>query len=111
MAARTAITAALLLCLCSLSAQHRKYFERNPYYKYEPSVEIGRVMLPGLLGFVGGAMRTDTQRGRAVQVTLFFGAGVSVGCWKGRKPKHVLMSVGSLLVGTAVGYATRPVKN
>ena len=59
--------------------------------------------------FVGAAM-PDTKRGRAVQLTLFFGAGVTVGVWdrKRNRARNVLICLGSAVAGAALGYVARP---
>jgi hypothetical protein len=64
-------------------------------------------MLPGLCGFMGGVMRTDTQRGRAVQTAILFGGVVSIGAWKNRTPKKVLIRAGAFVVGAALGAAIK----
>jgi len=73
--------------------------------RYAPGYEVGRVMLPAFCGFLGGAMRTDTQRGRAVQTCILFGGCVSIGAWKDRTPKKVLIRAGAFVVGAALGFA------
>jgi len=94
-----------------LQAQYRYHSRAQVFEKYEPGVEVGRAILPGMLAFMGGAMRTDTQRGRVVQLTLFFGAGVAVGAWKDRgrtRGRKVLICLGAGLAGAALGFAVNP---
>jgi len=90
-----------------LSAQVSPY--KDAYERGKPPVELGRALLPGMMTFVGAAM-PDTKRGRAVQITLFFGAGVTVGVWdrKRNRTRSILICLGSGLAGAALGYAVRP---
>lgn len=77
-------------------------FERSA-----PPMEVGRALLPGMLCFLGGAMRTDTQRGRAVQQGLFFSAGVSIGVWGKRERKFYLIDIGCGIAGAALGFGVK----
>ncbi len=79
--------------------------------KYEPSPELARAVLPGMLGLLAGSMRTDTQRGRIVQQGLFFGGVVSVGAWGKAKPKTVLIRFASFAAGTAIGCIIKAKEN
>lgn len=80
---------------------------QNAFEKSEPKYDIGRALFPGLLGFVGGAMNTDTERGRIVQQTVFFGAGVSTGIWKGDSTKDKWIRVGCAVFGAALGFTVK----
>lgn len=79
--------------------------------KYEPSPELARAVLPGMMGLMAGAMRTDTQRGRIVQQGLFFGGIVTVGAWGKAKPKTVLIRFASFAAGTAIGCILKAKEN
>lgn len=96
-----------MLSMCILSAQTRPY--RDVYERGKPPVELGRALLPGMMTFVGAAL-PDTKRGRVVQLTLFFGAGVTVGVWdrKRNRARNVLICLGSAVAGAALGYVARP---
>lgn len=61
-------------------------------------------MLPALLGFVGGSMYTDSERGRWAQGAVFAGAGVSVFCWRGSNKIDILKRAGFGIVGAAIGF-------
>ncbi len=61
-------------------------------------------MLPALLGFVGGAMYTDSERGRWAQGVVFTGVGVSVFCWKGSKTRDILRHAGFGIAGMTIGF-------
>lgn len=80
---------------------------RHVFQKYEPSHEVGRAILPGLLGFVGGAMNTETSRGRIAQQGLFFGAVVSIGSWGERPAKFRMLDGLCFLTGCALGVALK----
>ena len=98
-----------LLLPIALNAQGNVFDPRSLEYrgyvhkKYEPSVEVGRALLPGLLCFVGAAM-PDTERGQAWQQGLFFAAGISIGSWKGTRKKDILIRSGCALAGAAAGF-------
>ena len=80
---------------------------QRTFEKYEPSLEVARAMLPGLLGFVGGAMNTEHTRGRIVQQTIFFGAVISIGSWGKRPAKFRMMNGLSFIGGCALGVAVK----
>lgn len=61
-------------------------------------------MLPALLGFVGGAMYTDSERGRWAQGVVFTGVGVSVFCWRGSSKIDILKRAGFGFAGAAIGF-------
>ena len=69
--------------------------------------EIGRAILPGALGFMGGTMKTDTRRGKFVQQGIFFGATVSIGAWGKRPAKFYFLDLGAGLVGAALGFTVK----
>ena len=69
--------------------------------------EVGRALLPGMLGFVGGAIDTDTQRGRFTQQTIFMGATVSIGAWGKRPLKFYLIDFACGMAGAAIGTTVR----
>jgi hypothetical protein len=69
--------------------------------------ELGRAILPGMLGFVGGAIDTDTQRGRFTQQTIFLGATVSIGAWGKRPLKFFLIDFACGMAGAAIGTTVR----
>lgn len=113
---RNTLTACLLCVFCNAFSQRvssvttgvtpmRYSVTGGAFYRYEPGYEVGRVMLPALCGFIGGAMRMDTGRGRAVQTGILFGGAVSIGAWKDRTPKKVLIRAGAFVVGAALGLA------
>lgn len=77
------------------------------FEKSEPKYDVGRALFPGLLGFVGGTMNTDTERGRIVQQTVFFGAGVSTGIWKGDSTKDKWIRVGCAVFGATMGFTVK----
>lgn len=80
---------------------------QNIFEKSAPKYDIGRALFPGLLGFVGGSMNTDTERGRIVQQGLFFGCGVSTGIWKEDKTKDTWIRVGCAVFGAALGFTVK----
>lgn len=80
---------------------------QRTFNKYEPSHEVARAMLPGLLGFVGGAMNTDHARGRIVQQTIFFGAVISIGSWGKRPAKFRMLDGLCFVTGCALGAAVK----
>lgn len=109
-------TICLLCAVCNAQAQRvssvtpgvtsqRYSVTQGAFERYAPGYEVGRTLLPGLFGFLGGAMRMDTQRGRAVQTCILFGGAVSIGAWKDRTPKKVLIRAGAFVVGAALGFA------
>lgn len=61
-------------------------------------------MLPALLGFVGGMMYTDSERGRWAQGVVFTGAGISVFCWRGSNKMDFLKRAGFGIAGAAIGF-------
>lgn len=69
--------------------------------------EVGRAILPGALGFVGGAIDTDTRRGKFVQQGIFLGATVSIGAWGKRPAKFYFLDLGAGLVGAALGFTVK----
>lgn len=69
--------------------------------------ELGRAILPGMLGFVGGAIDTDTQAGRFTQQTIFLGATVSIGAWGKRPLKFFLIDFACGMAGAAIGTTVR----
>lgn len=84
----------------------------NPRPRTRMSYEVGRAMLPGMLCLIGGAMYTDTNRGKGVQSAVYFGAFISIGAFeKKRKAKDYLISIGAAGVGFGLGslykYSTR----
>jgi len=93
----------LLLPLAALSQHDRqRVFEQSA-----PPYEVGRAMLPGLLGILSGSVKTDTQKGRIVQQTAMLGVGISIGCWKKSNKKQILIRLGAGIAGFGIGYALR----
>lgn len=106
----------LIFCLILLSGCSRKNYIRQdairgdtvPYSRLGVTdYEVGRALLPGMLGFVGGAIDTDTQRGRFAQQTVFLGATVSIGLWGKRPAKFYFIDLGAGLVGAALGFTVK----
>ena len=104
----------LIFALLSFSAAAQipaNYYEKDmaarayQFEKSRPSYEVGRAIMPGMLGFMGGAINTETMRGRAVQQAIFFTGAVSIGAWQKRKTKFILLDAGCFLVGAALGFA------
>ena len=101
---------ALLLCGCS-----RRIARVEPGRGVTPAVsnlrqanyELGRAILPGALGFVGGGIDTDTQRGRFAQQGIFLGATISIGAWGKRPAKFYFLDLGAGLVGAALGFTVK----
>jgi hypothetical protein len=61
-------------------------------------------MLPTLLGFIGGVMYTDSERGRWAQGVVFTGAGVSVFCWRESNKMDFLKRAGFGIAGMTIGF-------
>ena len=101
---------ALFLCSCS-----RRIVRTEPGRGTTPTMqnlrqtnyEIGRAILPGALGFIGGAIDTDTQRGKYAQQGIFLGATVSIGVWGKRPTKFYFLDLGAGLVGAALGFTVK----
>lgn len=99
---------ALLLFACSCSQQITRVNPRigdSPVYI--PKYEVGRAILPGMLGLIGGVMYTGTTKGRIVQQGMFFGAAVSIGAWPQRPVKFHLIDLGVGLGGAALGFTLK----
>lgn len=89
----------LLLPLAALSQHDRqRVFEQSA-----PPYEVGRAMLPGLLGILSGSVKTDTQKGRIVQQAAIVSVGISIGCWKKSSRKQILLRLGCGIAGFALG--------
>lgn len=103
---------ALFLCSCS-----RLYFDKvepsrgsiTPAYSNlrVTNYEVGRAILPGALGFVGGAIDTDTRTGVFMQQGTFLGATVSIGAWGKRPAKFYLLDLAAGLTGVALGFTVK----
>lgn len=101
---------ALLLCSCS-----RRIAQTEPGRGTTPALknlrkadyEVGRAILPGALGFIGGAINTDTQRGRYAQQGVFLGATISIGAWGKRPAKFYFIDLGAGLIGAALGFTVK----
>ena len=76
----------------------------QPKQTKQVNYEVGRAILPALLGFVGGAMYTDNERGRWTQGVIFAGAGASVFCWKASKTRDILKRTGAGFAGMTIGF-------
>lgn len=100
----------LFLCGCS-----RKIYKTEPARGITPAYsnlrvtnyEGGRAILPGALGFVGGVMKTDTQRGKFAQQGIFLGATVSIGAWGKRPAKFYFLDLAAGLTGAALGFTVK----
>lgn len=91
----------LLFPLAALSQHDRqRVFEQSA-----PPYEVGRAMLPGLLGILSGSVKTDTQKGRIVQQAAIVSVGISIGCWKKSSRKQILLRLGCGIAGFALGAA------
>lgn len=89
----------LLFPLAALSQHNRqRVFEQSA-----PPYEVGRAMLPGLLGILSGSVKTDTQKGRIVQQAAIVSVGISIGCWKKSSRKQILLRLGCGIAGFALG--------
>lgn len=100
---------ALFLCSCTrhLDRVEPSRGMEQPKQTKQVNYEVGRALLPGMLGFVGGAIDTDTQRGRFTQQTIFLGATVSIGAWGKRPLKFYLIDFACGMAGAAIGTTVR----
>lgn len=100
---------ALFLCSCTrhLDRVEPSRGMEQPKQTKQVNYEVGRAILPGMLGFVGGAIDTDTQRGRFTQQTIFLGATVSIGAWGKRPLKFYLIDFACGMAGAAIGTTVR----
>lgn len=95
------------LCLQAPACIAQAVNRQAVFDKYEPSYQVGRAMLPGLLGLIGGAMNTETSKGRITQQVVFFGCCVSIGGWGKRPAKQRVLEAGCFMLGTALGCAIK----
>ena len=102
---------ALFLCSCS------RHFDKvepgrgsiTPAYSNlrVTNYEVGRAILPGALGFVGGAIDTDTRTGVFMQQGIFLGATVSIGAWGKRPAKFYFLDLAAGLTGAVLGFTVK----
>ena len=85
----------------------RIYTSANPAPVYVPKYEVGRAVLPFMLGTMGGVMYTGSTKGKIVQQGLFFGAAISIGAWPKRPVKFHLIDLGFGIGGAALGFAIK----
>ena len=104
----------LALFLCSCSRRFDKVEPARGWQQpetrntvHEKRYEVGRAILPGALGFMGGVMKTDTQRGKFAQQAMFFSATVSIGIGRKRPTKFYLLDLGTGVAGAALGFTVK----
>ena len=100
---------ALFLCSCTrhLDRVEPSRGMEQPKQTKRVNYEAGRAILPGALGFIGGAMKTDTQRGKFAQQAIFFSATVSIGIGRKRPTKFYLLDLGAGVAGAALGFTVK----
>lgn len=94
-------------CSRTIYRENPRIYTTAPAPVYIPKYEVGRAVLPGMLGLIGGVMYTGSTKGKIVQQGMFFGAAVSIGAFPKRPVKFKLMDLGFGIGGAALGFAIK----